>query len=64
MLTVSVDEAYFLVRVGSWTQADLSRWLLAHIDLAMAAQEERIRYEIKEEDRLNQYNYDYTRFRG
>lgn len=60
MSTASVDEAYFLVRVGSWTQEDLERWVAEQIVAALDKQYEQVKHDIKEEERYNQYKYDYN----
>ena len=55
----TVDEAYFLVRVGSWTQEDLERWVADQIFAALNSQEEQIRNDIKEEERYKRYTTEY-----
>lgn len=70
MLTISVDEAYYLVRIGSWSQEDLEAWVQKRIsdkidEVTTEYYERILEKEAQRRDR-EQYGYldNYGDFRG
>lgn len=60
MSTINIDEVYYLVRIGSWSEADLERWVQKRIsdqvDEVTADFYEKMLYE-KTKDHENAYRW-------
>lgn len=65
MSITSVNEAYYLVRIGSWSEEDLERWIQKRISDKVDEVSTEYYERILEKEEAKKYSYEgYGEYRG
>ena len=66
MSIISVSEAYYLVRIGSWSEDDLERWIQKRISDKVDEVSTEYYERILEKEEAKKYSYEesYAQYRG